>query len=403
MTRDGVAILASPQYAAPMDETVTGRVRAVIHAASLSQAAFADHIELSPDKLSKSLSGVRRFTSLELALIAEVGEVSVDWLLSGREPLRPALAARSSAPVLPARDSIEELTDRYTAAYDVLELLGRSPELPELPDLPDLPVGPEQGAALAAAARQLLLADGGAPIAEQSTLDLLGRWERAFGVDIAITRLPSGLDGLAWQSDQFRLVLVNRTDRWTRQRFTVAHELGHILAHDAQDLLLEAEVAPGRQTATSEIRANAFAANLLLPADELLRACPDGPPSDETFRRLVVAFRVSPSALAARLRALGLIDQPARDRLRRLTTADCHADGADLRGYLQQATEAGSERRPLRLADGLYAGYRDGETTLRPLAALLGTDVDDLHDLLEPQSPNPPPEAAVEGDPVFQP
>jgi Zn-dependent peptidase ImmA (M78 family) len=391
-----------------MDETVSGRVRAVIRAASLSQAAFADHVGLSPDKLSKSLGGIRRFTSLELALIAEAGQVTVDWLLTGREPLQPVLAARTSTPSRPSaarRDGIAEVTDRFTSAYDILDLLGRTPALPELPSVAtDAPRDPDEGAALAEAARELLRAVGAETIAEQSTDDLLASWERTFGVDIAITRLPSGLDGLAWQADHFRLILVNRTDRWTRQRFTIAHELGHILARDAQNLLLEAEVAPGRQAEASEIRANAFAANLLLPEDELRAAWSATARTDDSFGRLVVRFQVSPSALAARMKALGIIDQSNRDRLRRLTTADCYAAAGAMRDYLLQATKAEGERFPLRLAGGLYAGYREGDTTLRPLAGLLQTDVEDLLDLFEPPAQDPSTDVAtVEGDMVFQP
>jgi Zn-dependent peptidase ImmA (M78 family) len=391
-----------------MDETVSGRIRAVIRAASLSQAAFADHVGLSPDKLSKSLGGIRRFTSLELALIAEAGQVTVDWLLTGREPLQPVLAARTSTPSRPSaarRDGIAEVTDRFTSAYDILDLLGRTPALPELPSVAtDAPRDPDEGAALAEAARELLRAVGAETIAEQSTDDLLASWERTFGVDIAITRLPSGLDGLAWQADHFRLILVNRTDRWTRQRFTIAHELGHILARDAQNLLLEAEVAPGRQAEASEIRANAFAANLLLPEDELRAAWSATARTDDSFGRLVVRFQVSPSALAARMKALGIIDQSNRDRLRRLTTADCYAAAGAMRDYLLQATKAEGERFPLRLAGGLYAGYREGDTTLRPLAGLLQTDVEDLLDLFEPPAQDPSTDVAtVEGDMVFQP
>lgn len=391
-----------------MDETVSGRIRAVIRAASLSQAAFADHVGLSPDKLSKSLGGIRRFTSLELALIAEAGQVTVDWLLTGREPLQPVLAARTSTPSRPSaarRDGIAEVTDRFTSAYDVLDLLGRTPALPELPSVAtDAPRDPDEGAALAEAARELLRAVGAETIAEQSTDDLLASWERTFGVDIAITRLPSGLDGLAWQADHFRLILVNRTDRWTRQRFTIAHELGHILARDAQNLLLEAEVAPGRQAEASEVRANAFAANLLLPEDELRAAWSATARTDDSFGRLVVRFQVSPSALAARMKALGIIDQSNRDRLRRLTTADCYAAAGAMRDYLLQATKAEGERFPLRLAGGLYAGYREGDTTLRPLAGLLQTDVEDLLDLFEPPAQDPSTDVAtVEGDMVFQP
>jgi Zn-dependent peptidase ImmA (M78 family)/transcriptional regulator with XRE-family HTH domain len=388
-----------------MDGTVSSRVRAVIHAASLSQAAFADHVGLSPDKLSKSLGGTRRFTSLDLALIAEAGQVTVDWLLTGKEPVLPVLAARTSTPTVPGRGGIEEVTDRFASAYDVLDLLGRNPELPGLPTVATNPSRDvDQGAALAEAARGILGAAGTATIADQSTDDLLTAWERTFGVDIAITHLPPGLDGLAWQAGHFRLILVNRTDRWTRQRFTIAHELGHILARDAQELLLEAEVAPGRQTGASEIRANAFAANLLLPEDELREACSSTPQTDESFGRLVVAFRVSPSALAARLKALGIIDQPTRIRLRRLTTADCYTAAGAMRCYLQQATKAEGERVPLRLAGGLYAGYREGDTTLRPLAALLQTDVDDLLDLFEPSEQETSTDVTTgEGDLVFQP
>lgn len=76
-----VAISASRRYGEGMAETVIDRVRKVMGAASLSQAAFAERVGLSPDKLSKSLSGVRRFSSLDLARIAEVTDTTVDYLL----------------------------------------------------------------------------------------------------------------------------------------------------------------------------------------------------------------------------------------------------------------------------------------------------------------------------------
>jgi hypothetical protein len=52
---------------------------------------------LDADKLSKSLTGVRRFTSYELALVAERGRTTVDWLLTGVAPEEIAVAARAQA------------------------------------------------------------------------------------------------------------------------------------------------------------------------------------------------------------------------------------------------------------------------------------------------------------------
>lgn len=48
-----------------------------------SQREFSRRIALEPTKLSKSLNGQRRFTAHELARVAEVGGVGLDWLLHG--------------------------------------------------------------------------------------------------------------------------------------------------------------------------------------------------------------------------------------------------------------------------------------------------------------------------------
>ena len=69
------------------------RVRSLIAESGLTQHAFALSIGLDDAKLSKSLSGTRRLSSLDLARIAEQGGVSVDWLITGVEPAL-AMAAR---------------------------------------------------------------------------------------------------------------------------------------------------------------------------------------------------------------------------------------------------------------------------------------------------------------------
>ncbi|MGR3932905.1 helix-turn-helix domain-containing protein [Streptomyces sp. BRA346] len=395
-----------------MNETVTDRVRKVMSAASLSQAAFAERIGLTADKLSKSLSGTRRFTSLDLARIAELGQTTVDWLLTGREPRRPDFAARTSGPLSGADDAValKGLVQRFTTAYDVLDLMGRSRSLPALPrPRADLDRYVDQGEALARDALTALASQGVKSVVACETSDLARALEEHFGIDVAQTHLPQGLDGVAWQSDRFRLVLLARTGVWTRQRFTLAHELGHILACDAQKMLTETHLAPGRQKDYTEVRANVFASNFLMPEGEI-RAAVDaespGPPvSDDVFRALVVRFKVSPSALAARLHQLGLATADSRNRLRGVSTEVCHllAQHADLHEKRVAAARAG--RLPFGPARGLYEGYLAGDTTLRPLAAYFDMDPDELHDALEPEpvATTAPTADAEKGDLIFQP
>lgn len=70
-----------------MTETgeVRTRVRGLIRVAPGAQRAFAEAIGLDETKLSKSLSGTRRFTPAELVRIAEHTGVTVNWLLNGSD------------------------------------------------------------------------------------------------------------------------------------------------------------------------------------------------------------------------------------------------------------------------------------------------------------------------------
>lgn len=67
-----------------MDE-LRKRVRGLIRAAPGAQREFAAAVGLDETKLSKSLSGTRRFTSAELVRIAEHSGVTVNWLLNGSD------------------------------------------------------------------------------------------------------------------------------------------------------------------------------------------------------------------------------------------------------------------------------------------------------------------------------
>ncbi|MET7378353.1 XRE family transcriptional regulator [Streptomyces sp. NPDC005526] len=396
-----------------MAETVRDRVRKVMDAASLSQAAFAERVGLSPDKLSKSLSGVRRFSSLDLARIAEATGTTVDYLLSGREPVRPRSAARPAGTTAEGAGwpEIEAIACRFQNAYDVLELLGRPRSIPDLPaPRPDLERYVDQGERLAAdLIEHLARREAGSP-AGMDLPALTRLLADHCGIDVALVEFPAqaALSGATWQSDAFRLVLLATTQEWTRARFTLAHEVGHLLARDAQDLRADATPQPGRQKDYTEVRANVFAAHFLMPDAEVRAAwertvTDPQAPTDAELSELVVTFKVSPSALAARLNRLGLLDTARRDRFRGFTTETCHVLTDRLDDHYRHRAESAVARPPLVPMAELLAAYEAGETTLRPLAAYLDRTVDDLRAIVEPARAARPLPKDEKGDPVFQP
>ncbi|WP_026119587.1 TetR/AcrR family transcriptional regulator [Nocardiopsis ganjiahuensis] len=95
---------------------VRGRAREAIRRSGLSQREFAGRLGLDPTKLSKSLTGTRRFTALELAGIADETGVTVHWLLNGDDAAETVSAApRDSSAVTPPPAS---LADRPGAAKE---------------------------------------------------------------------------------------------------------------------------------------------------------------------------------------------------------------------------------------------------------------------------------------------
>ncbi|MFI2040877.1 ImmA/IrrE family metallo-endopeptidase [Streptomyces bottropensis] len=375
-----------------MTESLNARVRQVLDDVGDHQAEFARRIGMSADKLSKSLNGTRRFTSLELALIAGEGHTTVDWLLHGTEPRRvTALAARTREGGGAAPDDSKTAVLRHAEIIDALAGIGHHLVLPELPSVRSEPDLLAQGARLAEDASAVIgLSPRGVTVR-----GLAEQWEKAFGLIAAATDLPDGLDGLSWDAGDFRLVLVGRTDVWTRQRFTLAHELGHILAGDATDRPLTEHVAPSVDQGQAEIRANAFAAELLMPHKELAQiACP-GSLDKEGLLSLSWEYQVSPSAMATRLRALSIITDEQRRSWSAATTRMAALHAGDPGRHLRYAQQAGDGWYSASLAKLAISAYVRGDISIRLVATVTGLDSDRLLDLFHPdpgaqERPSPP-------------
>lgn len=73
---------------------LTERVRYLVERTANSHREFAGSVGMEPSKLSKALAGTRRFQPAELATIAEVTRVSLEWLIHGGGPTPPLRGRR---------------------------------------------------------------------------------------------------------------------------------------------------------------------------------------------------------------------------------------------------------------------------------------------------------------------
>lgn len=132
--------------------------------------------------------------------------------------------------------------------------------------------------------------------------------------------LADGISGFIHQSGDRAIIGVNSDHSPARQRFTIAHELGHYLLHDVETWHVDRSLMAIRYrnevssqgTDIDEREANCFAAEILMPQEFLqrdLEGCEAGDLLDEDFVwDLAERYQVSPQAMQIRLLNLGYID-----------------------------------------------------------------------------------------------
>jgi Zn-dependent peptidase ImmA (M78 family) len=124
------------------------------------------------------------------------------------------------------------------------------------------------------------------------------------------------LSGAAIFNGNEMIVTVNSNEPESRKRFTVAHEIGHLLLH--ADQALNIDIKPVNlnrdQNSTTgeswrEVEANYFAASLLMPKDDVRNQFFKWSELDEDLRlkKLAQRYEVSMQAMSVRLNTLGLI------------------------------------------------------------------------------------------------
>lgn len=145
------------------------------------------------------------------------------------------------------------------------------------------------------------------------------RIAKSLGAQILLRSLDDGLSGFVLRHGARRVIGINTFHPKVRQRFTLAHEIGHMLLHDQDELHVDHptwRLRSGISSAgldTEEMESNLFAAELLMPRaflDEDLKSVElVGPLDDDLVYALAEKYQVSTQALLIRLASLGHLKQ----------------------------------------------------------------------------------------------
>jgi hypothetical protein len=129
------------------------------------------------------------------------------------------------------------------------------------------------------------------------------------GIKMRGAFLSNGISGMLEKSGESFLLTINATDPDTRQRFTLAHEIGHYMLHrhlvgdglDDDRAYRSTEIGKYHNTLIGpkeEREANKFAANLLMPRDAINR---ERAKDEATVASMAKLFGVTGQAMSIRM------------------------------------------------------------------------------------------------------
>ncbi|MBB1157101.1 ImmA/IrrE family metallo-endopeptidase [Amycolatopsis dendrobii] len=270
-----------------------GRLTLARQLAGLRKNALASRIEKTPTAVAAYESGLKRPASATVAALALALDVAPDFFL----PRQNQLPTATTAPHFRSLRSTSQISRDQAHAYgciavDVSTTIERHVEFPER-NLASYPVSSEATA-------------DHAP--EEAARLLRKQWDLRPGPVGHLVRLAenhgclvvfsppanASVDAYSFDTPLRPIVLLNPLKNdYYRQRFDVAHELGHLVMH------VDAE--PGGRTV--EDQAHRFAAEFLMPAEEIA----DQLPAKADWHRLGLLkqqWNVSLQALLYRARSL---------------------------------------------------------------------------------------------------
>ena len=169
-------------------------------------------------------------------------------------------------------------------------------------------------------------------------------------------------------------ILINGKNTEVRQYFSIAHELFHLMTWDEE--LLKSVESCSRLHELNERLANAFAAGLLIPKEnlqiELMHICPGRGVDIPDVVALAEQFQVSQEAMLYRLLNAGLISEAQVNKVKNLIPQQ-HPPKTS-----RQAISKILKSKYVRL---VYLAYEHMKISRTKAAKLLNTDLSELPDL----------------------
>lgn len=143
---------------------------------------------------------------------------------------------------------------------------------------------------------------------------------KANNARIFVDELEGDLSGFLYRDKTRAVIGINTHQSPARQNFTIAHELGHLLLHDQEQLHVDHEFrvrlrndVSSQGTDEAEREANFFAASLLMPKEFIETDLADQEfvdlLDDGFLHDLARKYGVSTQALVNRLKNLGYIQE----------------------------------------------------------------------------------------------
>jgi Zn-dependent peptidase ImmA (M78 family)/DNA-binding XRE family transcriptional regulator len=271
---------------------IGSQIRAARDSACLTQQQLADRLGRTRPAISMWEAGERMPGLEDLLAIGDALERPTEFFVRGVSHAREQAAAGSLRAVA-SKLSGTNIGPEFTRAISEAEEMALPPET----------FRPRSRDPIEAAQELLSKMEVAAPPIE------VDEATAACGVRLVRHEFSNdALSGFLLHVDSGPLIGVNGWHAEPRQRFTVAHELGHLLLGHHADfhLDLSSSVMAGEPPGYDwrhERAANSFAANLLMPAGLVRRDRVEG---HMTPSKLAARYRVSEEAMGIRLSTLGL-------------------------------------------------------------------------------------------------
>lgn len=337
-----------------------------------TQGDLAQRVSMTPDALSRSMTGQRQFATLELVRLAGVLKTSLHWLATGEEdPNATRVAARHTFDHdQRAHDAVDWSAERTAIETVATAYAQVGPALQRA--MVAVPEGPAE------ARRMLLDTD------TEFVRNFAHAVEATFGIDLV--RVEDAKRPYSIEVAGRRVIVVPPHANWFYQNWSIAHELGHF----ASGHLEPVDSAPV-STGPSEIHANAFAAELLLPADDL-RTIDWLTITAADFAERLWKWGVSTPTLRARLATLGIIPgEGVRELLAMPTQRVLRRHWTDRGGmWVDSITDRMERASTRRFPAPLLAAHTDavarGDISPSYLAWMLATDEAALESELAPHT-----------------